>query len=88
VARNKWESGLHRPVTVGRVEIGVTYSAGFGFHKYLVCSRRGNVPFHEFQRLSELLDNRSVHLDGHGYLPWTFLSLVGDPSLTTDFSFF
>jgi hypothetical protein len=32
-ARNEWECGLHRPVAVGRVEIGVAYAAdrGFGF---------------------------------------------------------
>jgi hypothetical protein len=33
MARNKWESGLHRPITVGCVEIRVTYSAGLGFHQ-------------------------------------------------------
>src|SRR5271156_1272082 len=33
MARNERKYGLHGPVTVGRMEIGVAYSAGLGFHQ-------------------------------------------------------
>jgi len=62
MARNERKCGLHGPVTVGRMEIGVAYSAGLGFHKDLACSGSGNVPFHELQRFPELFDDRGVHL--------------------------
>jgi hypothetical protein len=50
---------------MSRMEIGVAYAAGFGFHQDLACSGRGDIPFQELQRFSELLDNRSAHLDRH-----------------------
>jgi hypothetical protein len=45
MARNERECRLHRPVAVGRMEIGVADAAGLGFHQDLACSGRGNVPF-------------------------------------------
>jgi hypothetical protein len=53
----------------------MAYAAGFSFDQNLPNSGRGNVPFPEFQRFSELLDNRSVHLEGHGYLLFDSVNL-------------
>src|ERR1039458_9944185 len=55
MARNEREYGLHRPVAVGRMEIGVAYAAGFSFDQNLARSGRGNVPFHEVQRFPKSL---------------------------------
>src|ERR1700728_641610 len=63
MARNERKCGLHRPVAVGRMEIGMAYAAGFSFDQDLTWSGRGNVPFLKLQRFSELLDDRGVHLE-------------------------
>jgi hypothetical protein len=62
---------------VGRMEIGVAYSAGLGFHQDLAGAGRWNVPFQELQWFPELLNNRCVHLGGHGYLLYDFFNSLG-----------
>ena len=65
MSRNERKCGRHRPVAVGRMQIGVADSAGFALDEDLTWSGRGNVPFDELQRFPELLDDRSVHSEWH-----------------------
>ena len=70
MAGNERERGLHRPVAVCGVEIGVADAAGLGLDQDLAGAGRGNVPLPQDQRLSELFDDGGVHFAGH----WVFLS--------------
>jgi hypothetical protein len=47
------------------MEIGVAHAACLGLDQDLVFPGRGDVPFLKHQGLSELLDNRGMHLAGH-----------------------
>jgi hypothetical protein len=62
VAGNERKRGLHWPVAVRGMEIGVANAAGLGLHQDLARPGRGNVQLLKHQGLSELLDNRGVHL--------------------------
>jgi hypothetical protein len=44
MARNEREGRLHQSIAVGRMEIGVAYSAGLSFQQNLACCGRRNVP--------------------------------------------
>ena len=52
-------------VAMGRMEIGVTHATSLGLDQNLARTGRGNVHFSKRQRLSELLDDSSLHLGCH-----------------------
>ena len=45
VARNEWECGLHWPVAMRGMEIGVAHATGLGIDHDLAHPGRGDVPF-------------------------------------------
>jgi hypothetical protein len=49
------------------MQIGVANSTGLSLDQDLTRLRRGNVQFPKHQGLSELLDNRGMHLKRHGH---------------------
>jgi hypothetical protein len=75
MAGNEGERWLHRPVAVGRTQIGVAYAARLGFHQDFAGSRGGNFQFQKFQGFSELLDNRSMHFGRHVQLLFSLSSI-------------
>jgi hypothetical protein len=69
MARNEWKCGLHWLVTMRGMQIGVANTTGFRLHQDLARFGRGNVQFPKHQWLSELLDNRGMHLTARGTAP-------------------
>jgi hypothetical protein len=65
MAGNKRECGLHGPIAMRGMQVGVAYAAGFGFDDDLARPGRRDVQFPKLQRLPELLDYRGVHLGCH-----------------------
>ena len=65
MAGNEWESRLHRPIAMPRMDIRVTDATRLGLDQNLARSRSGNVPFLKHQRLSELLNDCRFHFIFH-----------------------
>src|SRR6202453_1430973 len=69
MAGNKREIGLHGPVAMCGVKIGVAHAACLRFDYDLTWTRRRNIPFSKHQGRSEPLDNCGMHLC-HCLLPF------------------
>src|SRR5450432_2306975 len=69
VARNEWKRGLEWPIAMRGMEIGVANTAGLRLDQDLARLGRGYVKLPKHQRLSELLNNRGLHLVCHGSTP-------------------
>src|SRR4029450_294446 len=78
------ESRFHRPITVGRVQIGMTHSGRADFHQCLPWSGRGGRSFWTHQGRAEVFDDRRFHRlrDGHSLL-LTYCTYCARPCATT-----
>ena len=79
MTRNERQLGLQRPVAGRGMKVGVAHAAGLGLDQDLARAGRRDIDLHAHQRLAELLDERSLHLLGHG----SFLLLVCASNLLT-----
>jgi hypothetical protein len=59
------QSGLHWPIAMHRVDVGVAHATGFSLNQDLTRTRGRDVPLPKHQWLSKFLDNRDVHFDCH-----------------------
>ena len=59
VSGRKRQRGFDRSITIGRVQVGMTYSARLGFHQHL--PRRGDLELPYDRRTSKCLDHGGLH---------------------------
>lgn len=63
VSGRKRQRGFDRPITIGRVQVGMTYPARLGFHQHqhLPRPRRGDLELPYDRRTSKCLDHGGLH---------------------------
>jgi hypothetical protein len=61
MSRDERQLGLHRPITVRRVDICMAHSAKLRLHENFADTWVRDIPFPQNQRPFELLDHRDVH---------------------------
>src|SRR5271154_3537703 len=69
VTRDERELWLQRPIAGRGMKVGVAHATSFGLDQDLALARRRYINLHGNQRLAEMLDEGSLHLLCHSFIP-------------------